>query len=178
MPVIANQNAREIPWRPGYRNFVIAGRDEGMSTVTGYSVLQPGAGAPLHAHKDADEIFIVLEGTLEYSAWRRTPSGPCGSHHCDSGRCPAHLYRRRTRAGPHVHLHAGQRRDRRRHDLFRGWPAAGRGAALSPERFPPKWKPVRRRKRDQPIRSSASARRARLPASPSARFPRPIPSAG
>lgn len=66
MPIISNQNAREIPWRPGYRNFVIAGRDEGMSSVTGYSVLQPGAGAPLHAHKDADEIFIVLEGTLEF----------------------------------------------------------------------------------------------------------------
>jgi mannose-6-phosphate isomerase-like protein (cupin superfamily) len=27
---------------------------------------EPGAGAPLHAHKDADEVFIVLEGTLDF----------------------------------------------------------------------------------------------------------------
>jgi quercetin dioxygenase-like cupin family protein len=66
MPVIANANAKEIPWRPGYRNFVLAGRDQGLNCVAGFSVLEPGAGAPLHAHKDADEIFIVLEGTLDF----------------------------------------------------------------------------------------------------------------
>jgi len=66
MPIIANTNAQEIPWRPGYRNFVLAGRDQGLKCVTGYSTLEPGAGAPLHAHKDADEIFILLEGTLDF----------------------------------------------------------------------------------------------------------------
>ena len=66
MPVIANADAKEIPWRPGYRNFVLAGRDQGLNCVAGFSVLQPGAGAPLHAHKDADEVFIVLEGTLDF----------------------------------------------------------------------------------------------------------------
>jgi mannose-6-phosphate isomerase-like protein (cupin superfamily) len=65
MPIIANTAAREIPWRPGYRNFVLAGREEGLACIAGYSVIEPGSGAPLHAHKDVDEIFIVLEGALD-----------------------------------------------------------------------------------------------------------------
>jgi quercetin dioxygenase-like cupin family protein len=65
MPIIANAEAQEIPWRPGYRNFVLAGPDQGLACVAGYSVIEPGAGAPLHAHQDADEIFILLEGRLE-----------------------------------------------------------------------------------------------------------------
>lgn len=65
MPIIPNTEAREIPWRPGYRNFVLAGRDQGLACIAGYSVIEPGAGAPLHAHKDVDEIFILLEGTLD-----------------------------------------------------------------------------------------------------------------
>ncbi|HKF74130.1 MAG TPA: cupin domain-containing protein [Stellaceae bacterium] len=65
MPIIANAQAHEIPWRPGYRNFVLAGRDEGLACIAGYSVIEPGAGAPLHVHKDVDEIFILLEGALD-----------------------------------------------------------------------------------------------------------------
>ncbi len=65
MPVIPNAEAREIPWRQGYRNFVLAGRDEGLACIAGYSILETGAGAPLHVHKDVDEIFIVVEGTLD-----------------------------------------------------------------------------------------------------------------
>jgi mannose-6-phosphate isomerase-like protein (cupin superfamily) len=65
MPVIPNTEAEEIPWRPGYRNFVLAGRDQGLACIAGYSEIQPGAGAPLHAHDGVDEIFIVLEGTLD-----------------------------------------------------------------------------------------------------------------
>ena len=65
MPVIPNAQAQEIPWRPGYRNFVLAGRDQGLECIAGYSVIEPGAGAPLHAHDGVDEIFIVLEGTLD-----------------------------------------------------------------------------------------------------------------
>lgn len=65
MPIIPNADAREIPWRPGYRNFVLAGRDQGLACIAGYSVIEPGAGAPLHVHKDVDEVFILLEGTLD-----------------------------------------------------------------------------------------------------------------
>jgi mannose-6-phosphate isomerase-like protein (cupin superfamily) len=65
MPIVPNTEAQEIPWRPGYRNFVLAGRNQGLACTAGYSVIEPGAGAPLHAHKDVDEIFILLEGTLD-----------------------------------------------------------------------------------------------------------------
>jgi mannose-6-phosphate isomerase-like protein (cupin superfamily) len=65
MPIVSNTDAEEIPWRPGYRNFVLAGRDQGLACIAGYSVIEPGAGAPLHSHKDVDEIFILLEGTLD-----------------------------------------------------------------------------------------------------------------
>jgi quercetin dioxygenase-like cupin family protein len=65
MPVVANEEAQEIPWRPGYRNFVLAGREQGLACIAGYSVIEPGAGAPLHAHQDVDEIFILIEGVLE-----------------------------------------------------------------------------------------------------------------
>jgi mannose-6-phosphate isomerase-like protein (cupin superfamily) len=65
MPVIPNADAQEVPWRPGYRNFVLAGRDQGLACVAGYSEIQPGAGAPLHVHHDVDEVFILLQGTLE-----------------------------------------------------------------------------------------------------------------
>jgi mannose-6-phosphate isomerase-like protein (cupin superfamily) len=65
MPVIANNAAPEIPWRPGYRNFVLAGRDQGLACIAGFSVIEPGAGAPLHVHEGVDEIFILLEGALD-----------------------------------------------------------------------------------------------------------------
>ena len=79
MPVIANADAKEIPWRPGYRNFVLAGRDQGLNCVAGFSVLQPGAGAPLHAHKDADEVFIVLEGSPTLVVDGREIETPAGT---------------------------------------------------------------------------------------------------
>ena len=66
MPVVPNAQAEEIPWRPGYRNFVLAGRNQGLDCVAGYSVIEPGAGAPLHAHANVDEVFILLEGTLDF----------------------------------------------------------------------------------------------------------------
>lgn len=66
MPVIANAEAQEIPWRPGYRTFVLAGRDQGLACIAGYSVIEPGAGAPLHAHDGVDEVFILLEGALDF----------------------------------------------------------------------------------------------------------------
>lgn len=65
MPVIRNAEMQEVPWRRGYRNFVLAGADQGLACVAGYSEIQPGAGAPLHVHHDVDEIFIVLQGAME-----------------------------------------------------------------------------------------------------------------
>ena len=65
MPVVRNVEMREVPWRPGYRNFVLAGANEGLACIAGYSEIQPGAGAPLHVHHDVDEIFILLQGAME-----------------------------------------------------------------------------------------------------------------
>ncbi len=64
MPVVKNAEAREIPWRPGYRNFVLAGEAEGVSVSSSLGVLEQGAGAPLHFHEEVDEVIVVLEGTL------------------------------------------------------------------------------------------------------------------
>ena len=66
MPIVANDTAREIPWRPGYRSFVLAGKEHGISCSSSLGVLQPGAGAPLHLHDDVDEIIIVIAGTLDF----------------------------------------------------------------------------------------------------------------
>ena len=65
MPVIAHDDKREVPWRPGYRNFVLAGADQGLACVAGYSEIEPGAGAPLHVHHDVDEIFVIVAGEME-----------------------------------------------------------------------------------------------------------------
>ena len=65
MPVVAITKAPEIPWRPGYRNFILAGKEQGLGCVAGMSVIEPGCGAPLHVHKASDEVFIVLEGALD-----------------------------------------------------------------------------------------------------------------
>jgi mannose-6-phosphate isomerase-like protein (cupin superfamily) len=65
MPVVKNAEAREIPWRPGYRNYVLAGEAEGVSVSSSLGVLEKGAGAPLHFHEEVDEVIVVLEGTLD-----------------------------------------------------------------------------------------------------------------
>jgi quercetin dioxygenase-like cupin family protein len=66
MPIIANEAAPEVPWRPGYRSFTLAGKNEGLSCSSSMGVVEPGAGAPLHFHENTDEVIIVLEGTLEF----------------------------------------------------------------------------------------------------------------
>lgn len=65
MPVVKNDEAKEIPWRPGYRNFVLAGQAQGVSVSSSMGILEKGAGAPLHFHEEVDEVIVVVEGTLE-----------------------------------------------------------------------------------------------------------------
>ena len=65
MPVVKNDEAREIPWRPGYRNHILAGEAQGVAVSCSMAVLEKGAGAPLHFHEDVDEVIVVLEGTLD-----------------------------------------------------------------------------------------------------------------
>ncbi len=65
MPIVDHSNAVEIPWRPGYRRFTLAGKDQGVACSASLSIIEPGAGAPTHFHDMADEIIIVLGGMLE-----------------------------------------------------------------------------------------------------------------
>jgi len=65
MPVVKNDEAKEIPWRPGYRNFLLAGEAQGVSVSSSMAVLEQGAGAPLHFHEEVDEVIVVIEGTLD-----------------------------------------------------------------------------------------------------------------
>jgi quercetin dioxygenase-like cupin family protein len=65
MPIVANAEATEIPWRTGYRRFTLAGKEQGVACSASYSVLEPGAGAPLHRHDALDEVLIVVEGQLD-----------------------------------------------------------------------------------------------------------------
>src|SRR3954452_10350989 len=63
MPIVDHVSAVEIPWRPGYRRFTLAGKEEGVACSASLSILEPGAGAPTHFHNAADEVIVVLEGT-------------------------------------------------------------------------------------------------------------------
>src|ERR1051325_9007077 len=89
MPVVDHKNAAEIPWRPGYRRFTLAGKEEGVTCSASLSVLEPGAGAPTHFHNAADEVIVVLEGALDMwigderklVASGRTSSRPAGVPH-------------------------------------------------------------------------------------------------
>src|SRR5258708_16646459 len=65
MAIVENQRAAEIPWRPGYRRFTLAGPEQGIACSASLSVIEPGAGAPTHFHNTADEVIIVLDGALE-----------------------------------------------------------------------------------------------------------------
>ena len=66
MPIIDHSETPEVPWRPGYRKWDIAGHEQGVSSTLSINTAEPGAGAPLHTHS-MDELIVVLEGTLEVS---------------------------------------------------------------------------------------------------------------
>lgn len=65
MPIVDHAAAAEIPWRPGYRRFTLAGPEQGVACSASLSVIEPGAGAPTHRHDTADEVIIVLDGMLD-----------------------------------------------------------------------------------------------------------------
>ena len=64
MSIVDHQKAEEIPWRPNYRVWSVAGMDQGVDCTLHYSTIEPGAGAPLHIH-EVDELITVLEGQVE-----------------------------------------------------------------------------------------------------------------
>ena len=75
MPIINHSHAPEVPWRPGYRKWDIAGHEQGVSSTLSINTAEPGTGAPLHTHS-VDELIVILEGRWRSaSTGTRTPSG-------------------------------------------------------------------------------------------------------
>ncbi len=66
MPIIDHSQAPEDPGRPGYRNWDVAGQEQGVTSTCSINTAEPGAGAPLHTHT-IDELIVIMEGTLEVS---------------------------------------------------------------------------------------------------------------
>ena len=64
MPIVDHSTVPEVPWRPNYRKWDIAGPGEGISSNLSYHVAQEGTGPPLHYHED-DELIVIMEGTVE-----------------------------------------------------------------------------------------------------------------
>lgn len=64
MPIIDHSHAPEVAWRPNYRRWDLAGPPQGVNCTLATSLLEVGAGAPLHSH-EADELIVVLEGALQ-----------------------------------------------------------------------------------------------------------------
>ena len=64
MPIINHQQAPEVPWRPGYRKWDVAGREQGVTSTFSINTAEPGTGAPLHTHI-IDELIVIIDGTLE-----------------------------------------------------------------------------------------------------------------
>ncbi|HEX3952331.1 MAG TPA: cupin domain-containing protein [Stellaceae bacterium] len=65
MAIVDHSNAVEMPWRPGYRRFTLAGKEHGVTCSASLSVIEPGVGAPTHFHNSADEVIVVVEGALD-----------------------------------------------------------------------------------------------------------------
>lgn len=89
VPIVDHAQAVELPWRPGYRNFVLSGRAQGVGVSVSMGILEPGAGAPLHRHPEVDEVLVVLEGEIDVQLGEQrirvgpeqTISIPCGVPH-------------------------------------------------------------------------------------------------
>ncbi len=64
MPIISHQHAPEVPWRPGYRKWDVAGHEQGVTSTFSINTAEPGTGAPLHTHT-IDELIVIMDGTLE-----------------------------------------------------------------------------------------------------------------
>lgn len=96
MAIVAHTDAQEIPWRPGYRRFTLAGDEHGVACSASFSLLEPGAGAPMHKHDAIDEIIVVVEGSIEVNIDGKaslvgrdhTISIPAGTPHSFTARGP------------------------------------------------------------------------------------------
>ena len=65
MAIVENQRAAEIPWRPGYRRFTLAGPEQGVACSASLSVIEPGAGAPTHFNYSRIAARTILKALAQ-----------------------------------------------------------------------------------------------------------------
>jgi quercetin dioxygenase-like cupin family protein len=64
MPIINHHQASEVPWRPGYHKWDIAGHEQGVTSTFSINTAEPGTEAPPHTHT-IDELIVIVGGKLE-----------------------------------------------------------------------------------------------------------------
>ncbi len=65
--VVRKDQGRIYPTGDGALTFKISAEDTGGVFAFGYSTTEPGGGPPLHTHTHEDELFVILEGTFEFT---------------------------------------------------------------------------------------------------------------
>jgi len=58
--------------------FKLTGEDTNGAIDLGLATTPPGGGTPLHVHHKDDEVFIVIEGDMEFAfngEWQKAPAG-------------------------------------------------------------------------------------------------------
>ena len=78
MLVVENARAPEVPWRPGYRYFSLAGKDQGIACVVSQAIVQPGAGAPLHVPHRAERWLVGAVVEIEHLLVQSAPQRGAG----------------------------------------------------------------------------------------------------
>lgn len=73
----------------------LSGENTGRSIAVGLGIVEPGSGPPPHLHRNEDEIFLIIEGTMSFMVngeWRDL--GPGGVAFMPRG-CP-HTFKNRS----------------------------------------------------------------------------------
>lgn len=65
--IVRKDQGREYSTGDGALTFKIHAEETGGIFAFGSSTIEPGGGPPLHTHTLEDELFIVLEGTFEFT---------------------------------------------------------------------------------------------------------------
>ena len=67
MPIINHSHAPEVPWRPGYRKWDIAGHEQGVSSTLSINTAEPGTGSSAAHALRSTSSSSSSRGTLEVS---------------------------------------------------------------------------------------------------------------
>jgi len=65
--VVRKDQGRIYPTGEGALTFKISAEQTGGVFAFGYATTEPGGGPPIHTHTQEDELFIIIEGTFEFT---------------------------------------------------------------------------------------------------------------